>query len=170
MHGVSASTILQKMSGQAVTVSESPVGSQLQVLTQPATPPSKSYVPRVKIIQQYQDKARKRTPQDFVNYFNARYKAIERMLHSRSDLQNLTSIGRLNNKRDRETVSLIGMVADKQTTKNENIILTLEDPSGQIKVMVGKNKPETHEAAKDVVPDEVIGVVGSTGNLSLIHI
>ncbi|MEM4253902.1 MAG: DNA-directed DNA polymerase II small subunit [Candidatus Woesearchaeota archaeon] len=123
-----------------------------------------SFVPRVKIVYQYKNQPKKISPQDFVNYFNARYKAIERLLHNRQELQNLTSIGRLTNKKDRETISLIGMVADKQTTKNENIILILEDPSGQIKVMVPKNKQEVYEAAKDVVPDEVIGIVGTTGN------
>ncbi len=122
-----------------------------------------SCVSRVKIVFQYQDKPRKVSPQDFVNYFNARYRAIEKLLHHRQELQNMTSIGRLNNKKDRETVSIIGIVADKQTTKNENIALVLEDPSGQIKVMIGKNKQEVYEAARDIVPDEVIGVVGTTG-------
>jgi DNA polymerase II small subunit len=164
LQGVPGSIILQKVLGQEVTVSTGTTGSQLQAITQPATTIPGSFVSRVKIVQQYQEKMKKRTPQDFVNYFNARYKAIEKMLHSRSELQNITSIGRLNNKKDRETVSMIGIVADKQTTKNENIMLILEDPSGQIKVMIGKNKPEVYEAARDIVPDEVIGIVGSTGN------
>ncbi len=120
--------------------------------------------PKVKVVFQYHDKPKKITPQDFVNYFNARYRAIEKMLHHRQELQNLTSIGRLNNKRDRETVSIIGMVSDKQTTKNDKIVLTIEDPSGRIKVMISKSKPEVHEAAKDIVPDEVIGITGTTGN------
>jgi DNA polymerase II small subunit len=160
VQGVPASLILQKMSGQEVTVSTSSTGSQLQALAQPATLSPGSYLSRVKILSQYQDKPKKRTPQDFVNYFNARYKAIERMLHSRSELQNMTSIGRLTNKKDRETVSIIGLVADKQTTKNENIILVLEDLSGRIKVIVKKDKQEVYEAARDIVPDEVIGVTG----------
>ncbi len=139
--------------------------------TMPAIPgqvqqlvPEQSFISRVKIVQQYHDKPKKRTPQDFVNYFNARYKALERILQTRQELQNLTSIARLTNKNDRETISLIGMIADKQTTKNENIMLTLEDPSGRIKVMVGKAKQEAYEMAKDLVLDEVIGITGATGN------
>ncbi len=162
LQGVPASHILLQAAGQNVAMSATSTGGQLQALAQPTA--TNSFVSRVKIVQQYQEKTKKRTPQDFVNYFNARYKAIEKMLHNRSELQNITSIGRLNNKKDRETVSMIGIVADKQTTKNENIMLILEDPSGQIKVMAGKNKQEVYEAARDVVPDEVIGVVGSTGN------
>ncbi|MEM2915853.1 MAG: DNA-directed DNA polymerase II small subunit [Candidatus Woesearchaeota archaeon] len=123
-----------------------------------------SYVSRVKIVFQYQDKPKKISPQDFVNYFNARYKTIEKLLHHRQELQNIMSIGRLYNKKDRETVSVIGMVTDKQTTKNENKVLVVEDPSGQIKVMINKNKQEVYEAASDIVLDEVIGIVGTVGN------
>jgi len=132
---------------------------QVQVLA----PPANSFVSRVKVLFHYQDKPKKRTPQDFVNYFNARYKALAALLQSRQELQNLTSIARLAGKKDRETVSLVGMVLDKQTTKNENIMLTLEDPSGSIRVMIGKNKQDVFELARDVVLDEVIGITGSTG-------
>jgi DNA polymerase II small subunit len=132
---------------------------QLQTLAPPT-----SYLSRVKVVFRYQDKPKTRTPQDFVNYFNARYKALAGLLQQRQELQNLTSIARLTNKRDRETVSVIGMVADKQVTKNENIMLTLEDTSGQIRVMVSKSKPDVWEFANDVVLDEVIGVVGSSGS------
>ena len=157
--GASASVLLQLAGPAEVAITTS--GGQLQALAQPA---QDSFVSRVKVLFQYQDKPKKRTPQDFVNYFNARYRALERLLQQRQELQNLTSIGRLTNKRDRETVSLIGMVLDKQTTKNENIMLMLEDPSGQIKVMVSKSKADIYEAARDVVLDEVIGITGSTGN------
>jgi DNA polymerase II small subunit len=164
IQGVPASQILQNSSGQEVAMTVSSSGAQLQAIAQPPTASPDSYVSKVKVVFQYQDKPRKISPQDFVSYFNARYKAIERLLHHRSELQNLTSIGRLNNKKDRETVSFIGIVADKQTTKNDNIALVLEDPSGRIKVIVSKSKQETYEMAKDLVPDEVIGLTGSTGN------
>ena len=153
--GTPASVLLQQALPQEVTVT----GGQLQALTRPD-----SYVSRVKVVWNYQDKPKKRTPQDFVNYFNARYKALEGILQGRQELQNLTSIARLIHKRDRETVSVIGMVVDTQTTKNENIMMVLEDKSGQIKVMITKNKLEVYEAAKDLVDDEVIGIIGTTGN------
>jgi DNA polymerase II small subunit len=143
----------------ALSQQEIPTDSgQVQVLA-----PANSFVSRVKVLFHYQDKPKKRTPQDFVNYFNARYKALAALLQSRQELQNLTSIARLATKKDRETVSLIGMVLDKQTTKNENIVLTLEDPSGKIRVMIGKNKQEVYDLARDTVHDEVIGITGSTG-------
>ena len=56
------------------------------------------------------------------------------------------------------------MVKDKKYTKNGNCILTVEDRTGYINVLVNKNKPNLFEIAKDVVLDEVIGIVGVNGN------
>lgn len=116
---------------------------------------------RIKIISSYQDEAKKKDIQDFVSYFNARYGAIEKMLRQRADLQNIMSIGRVLAKREKETVSVIGMVNNKQFTRNHNIVLVLEDSTGTIKVHVNKNKPQLYEQAKDIVLDEIIGVVGA---------
>ncbi len=118
---------------------------------------------QVKIIWEYDDKPKKRTVQDFVDYFNARYRAIEKLLQSRQELQNLTSIGRLRSKRDREMVSIIGIVSDKRVTKNENILLVLEDTTGSISVLVSKSKQALYASACDVVFDEVVGINGVLG-------
>ncbi len=117
----------------------------------------------VRIVWEYDDRPKKRCVQDFVDYFNARYRALERLLHSRQELQNLTSIGRLRGKRDREAVSIIGIVADKRLTKNEHIMLTLEDTTGVIQVLISKSKQDLYSSAKDIVFDEVIGVHGMLG-------
>jgi len=111
----------------------------------------------------YKDLPKKKDVQDFVSYFTARYNAIEKMLRPRQELRNLTSIGRLHAKKDKETVSIIGMVSDKQHTKNGNIMLTIEDPTGSIKALVSKSKPDLLAAAKDIVLDEIIGLVGMSG-------
>jgi DNA polymerase II small subunit len=118
----------------------------------------------VRIVWEYVDKPKKRTVQDFVDYFNARYRALERILQSRQELQNLTSIGRLRGKKDRETVSIIGLVSDKRTTKNEHLMLTLEDTTGTINVLVSKSKHELQAVAADIVFDEAIAVRGQLGD------
>ncbi len=117
----------------------------------------------VKITWDYDDKPKKRTVQDFVDYFNARYRALEKLLHSRQELQNLTSIGRLRGKKDREAVSIIGIVSDKRVTKNEHLMLTLEDTTGAIAVLISKSKQDLSATGADVVLDEVIGVNGTLG-------
>ena len=118
----------------------------------------------LKIVWEYDDKPKKRSVQDFVDYFNARYRSLERFLQPRQELQNLTSIGRLRAKKDRETVSIIGLVADKRKTKNEHTLLNLEDTTGTINVLISKNKHELHVVAGDIVFDEVIGVRGTMGD------
>src|SRR3989344_3735006 len=43
----------------------------------------------VQITFEYEDKKKKRTLQDFVGLFNARFKALEKILQSRQELQNI---------------------------------------------------------------------------------
>lgn len=117
----------------------------------------------VRVLEEYEDYKKKREVQDFVGFFNARYKKIEKMLRNRPELSALTSIQRIQRKRERETVALIGLVYKKSETKN-GIMLTVEDPTGMIKVYISQNRQQLYSSAKDVVVDEVIGIVGMCGN------
>jgi len=117
----------------------------------------------VKIIFSYDALPKKREANDFIQYFNNRFQAIEKFLKQRQELQNTTSINRIIGKKDREQVAIIGMVGDKHYTKNGNYILTVEDKTGHIKILVNKNKPDLFRVVRDVVLDEVIGVVGVNG-------
>ncbi len=118
----------------------------------------------VEIITSFIDEPTKRNVQDFVSYFNKRFHSIKSLLEQRQELQNITSIGRLVNKKDKGNMSIIGLVTEKSFTKNDNIALTLEDPSGSIKVIVSKNKPDVFNVAKTLTNDEVIGIVGANGD------
>ncbi|MBI2575179.1 DNA-directed DNA polymerase II small subunit [Candidatus Woesearchaeota archaeon] len=105
---------------------------------------------------------KKRECQDFVAYFNSRFRQIERMLANRPDMQGLTTISRLKFVNDRESVAVIGMVADKQVTKNGNLMLTVEDQTGAVRVLASKSNHNAFIAAKECVLDEVIGVTGTS--------
>ncbi len=119
----------------------------------------------VKIVWDYDDKPGKRTMQDFVGYFNSRYNRISKILKTRQELQNATSISRINSSKDRQPAVVIGIVAEKEVTKNENIMLTLEDPTGRIKVLINKSKEDLFTAGQDIVHDEILGIAGtSSGN------
>jgi DNA polymerase II small subunit len=117
----------------------------------------------LKILYCYQEQAKKWQMSDFVSLFNRRYQAIEAMLKTRQELQNLTSISKITHKREKENVSLIGMVVDKQKTKNNNFMITVEDMTGSIKLLITKNNQELYDSAKNIVLDEVIGVSGMNG-------
>ncbi|MBI2660150.1 DNA-directed DNA polymerase II small subunit [Candidatus Woesearchaeota archaeon] len=122
--------------------------------------PKISAATNIKVTYSYKEDPKKREPQDFVDHFNNRYKAIEKILKQRQELNDTISISKIQNKREKGDVSIIGMVNSKQVTKNGNLMLLLEDPTGQKKVIVNKNKPALFKEAKDIVLDEVIGVVG----------
>ena len=119
---------------------------------------------RVKIISSYNTPPKKREANDFVAYFNSRYRSLEKLLKRRHGLQNATSISRIFGKKNREEVSVIGMVMDKQYTKNGNCILVVEDRTGYTKALINKNRPDLFKAAKDIVLDEVVGISGVSGN------
>ncbi|HZX12514.1 MAG TPA: DNA-directed DNA polymerase II small subunit [Candidatus Nanoarchaeia archaeon] len=122
---------------------------------------------RVTILKSYTKEPTTPSVQDFVNYFKSRYEALKKILLGRPELQNSISISRASKKPEREHVSIIGMITEKNTTKNGNIMLTVEDPTGTIKVLITKTKQDLIEQAQDLVLDEVIGIVGTTGNAIL---
>ena len=117
----------------------------------------------VKVLTSYTKEPKKRNVEDFTQHFFSRYNLIEKILKNRQDLKNVASINRIQAKKDRESIAVIGLVNDKHTTKNNNIILVLEDKTGYIKVLVNKNKQELYDLAKEIVLDEVIGVTGVNG-------
>ncbi len=118
---------------------------------------------RLEIVRSYKEEARKRTAEDFTAHFNARYGKLKEILQKKQELQDAMSIKRVASKSEREKVCIIGMIYEKSLTKNKNIMFTLEDPTGQINVVVSKNKPDVFKMAEDCVRDEVIGLAGVSG-------
>lgn len=114
----------------------------------------------VKVLFSYSSKEKKRTVEDFVMYFRARYKKVEQILSQRPELTSLLSISRIKSKKEKDTVAFIGLVSSKQYTKNNNIIMEVEDLTGTIKVIVTQKNPELYEECLDIVDDEVIGFTG----------
>src|SRR3989338_9391887 len=114
----------------------------------------------VKILFSYEEIPKKRDIRDFIDYFNNRHRQIASLLRNRIELGKISSINKILNKKEKETVSIIAMVADKQYTKNNNLIITLEDPTGQIKAIINKTKKNIYTSAKELVMDEVVGGVG----------
>ncbi len=133
------------------------------ITTQTMQTPTIEETPPCEVIFSYTGEDKKRTVQDFVSYFNNRYRALKGILQSRQDLQDATSISRVLTKPERERVAIIGLVTSKKETMNKNIMLEIEDPTGTIKVLVSKNKPDLIRLGKEIWLDEVIGITGKTG-------
>lgn len=97
---------------------------------------------------------------DFVNHFRNRYNFIKDLLKNRTELNNLISLNKIGTNRN---FSLIVMVSKKRITKNKNILLEIEDLTGRMSALVSFEKEELFEKAKEVVPDDVIGIKCSGG-------
>ena len=117
----------------------------------------------VRIVSSYTTLPNKREVSDFVNYYSVRFKAIQGILSGRPELNGLKQIGRLR-EGDSEKASIIGMIRNKQQTKNGHIVLEMEDLSGSVDVVVNKSRREVMSVAQDLVFDEVVGVSGSFRN------
>lgn len=117
----------------------------------------------IRVVYSYNKPPKKRSVSDFVNLFNIRFKFLEKIIRVRSEMEGLISIGKLKLKSERDKVSIIGMVNEKKITKNKNILLKLEDLTGEITVLIHKNNKDFYDIGKDLVLDEVIGIAGSLG-------
>jgi DNA polymerase II small subunit len=97
---------------------------------------------------------------DFVIHFRNRYLFFRDILKERKELTNLISIDKIGNNRE---FSIIAMVSNKRITKNKNIFLEVEDLTGKTTALINKDKEELFEKAKEIVPDDIIGLRCSGG-------
>lgn len=98
------------------------------------------------------------TTQDFVTYFQDRFKQISKMLRARRELRNAGTVERI--KAGAQEVQLIGMVVELATTKNGHKRIQVEDETGAITCLVKSDERQLMAFADTLVPDEVIGIVG----------
>ncbi len=118
----------------------------------------------VEIIISYKNEPRKYEVKDFTSLFLSRYRFLEGLLRNRQELQNIMPISRLLAKKEKENVALIGLIDEISETKNGNLALSVEDPTGKMKVIISKNKRELYLKGKDLVHDGVAGITGVLGD------
>ncbi len=116
----------------------------------------------VKIVSQIPSFGKKIEVKDFFRYFRQRFIDIRKILQEHSELDNLVSVNKIS--RSNQRISIIGIVYSKKITKNNNILLEVEDLTGKIKVLVTQNKKEVYQKAEDITLDSIIGFKGSGNN------
>ena len=104
---------------------------------------------------------------DFVTHYKKRFNDLKEILQEHSGLTNLVSINKISS--NRQGISVIGIVTDKRTTKNKNVLLEIEDFSGKMKVLINANKKELLEQSSEIVLDSVLGFKGS-GNKEILFV
>jgi len=110
----------------------------------------------VKIIKNYGKGSKKWSVKDFMLYFKKRYGFLKNVLQGRPELENMISLNRVKNKESKSKVSCIGLIYDKRVTKNGNTIVTFEDPTGFVNMVLKPNL----KGVEDLCLDEVVGITG----------
>jgi len=106
----------------------------------------------INIIKEFKP-SKKFTVQDFVKNLNEKYTTLQGILVKRVDFSDLVSINKIGS----GNVSIIGVVKDK-TEKEDNFIVNLEDPTGEIQTLIPKSIGEK------LALDDVVAVSGRVNN------
>ena len=109
------------------------------------------------------------TIEEYLQYFQDRFKRIERLLRQRIDVKAATSISEAIKSPAKTKLKIICMVAEKRESKR-NMILTVEDLQATATVLVTNNaREELYRKAQQLLPDQVvcIAVVKTRSNLFL---
>ncbi|MCC7573779.1 MAG: DNA-directed DNA polymerase II small subunit [Candidatus Methanofastidiosum sp.] len=101
--------------------------------------------------------------EDFVKLFNDRYSKMKKMFRERPSTRDFMPIGEALRAKKGEETSVVGMITEKNESKKGNLILTVEDDTGRIKVFFSGSK-ELDEKVKYIMLDEIIWIKGTLGD------
>lgn len=90
---------------------------------------------------------------DFVRHFRARYEALREILVEKN-FDNLSSIRRIGV--NSGVYTIIAAVVSKRITKNKNLLLEVEDLTGNSIVLVNKENRVLFEEAKNLMLDDIV--------------
>jgi DNA polymerase II small subunit len=96
------------------------------------------------------------TIEEYLQYFQDRFKRIERLLRQRIDVKAATPILEALKSPAKTKLKIICMVTEKRESK-QNMILTVEDPEAHATILVTHNAPEAlHKKAQMLLLDQVV--------------
>ena len=108
---------------------------------------------------------------NLIEYFQNRYKKLSGILSQRPELRTFQKINEIT---DNQTdLNLIVMITDIRSTKNGHYLIEVEDDTGSLPILVSKDNDELIAYAKNLMKDEVIGVIaekrpGSENSLAIV--
>jgi DNA polymerase II small subunit len=97
------------------------------------------------------------TVENFIELFRDRFKRLKSILTNRVNLRDVIDINNIGKYQDRE-VKVVGMIREMRRSKNNNLIIEIEDPTGTAIVI---DTSESNQRDAGLTNDEVIGVVGT---------
>ena len=94
---------------------------------------------------------------NLIDYFQNRYKKLSGILEKRPELRTWQKINEITE--DQTDLNLIVMITDIRSTKNGHYLIEVEDDTGSLPILVSKDNDELLRAARNLMKDEVIGVI-----------
>ncbi len=96
------------------------------------------------------------TVEDYIQYFQDRFKRLEHLLRQRIDVKAATPISEAAKAQPKTKLKIIGMITEKREAKQQ-IMLTVEDLHSSATVLVSHKSPEElHKKARLLLPDQVV--------------
>jgi DNA polymerase II small subunit len=112
--------------------------------------------PEVRILKEMKTES-EGTIEDFLETFRDRYEKLAKIFKERASMRNFQTIDSI---KKGENVKIVGIVRKKLHARTKNVILTVEDLTGVIKVFI------SHKSSINpnlIFEDEIIGVEGKCG-------
>lgn len=94
---------------------------------------------------------------NLIEYFQNRYKKLSGILSQRPELRTFQKINEITE--NQTDLNLIVMITDIRSTKNGHYLIEVEDDTGSLPILVSKDNDELINYAKNLMKDEVIGVI-----------
>ena len=94
---------------------------------------------------------------NLIEYFQNRYKKLSGILGKRPELRTWQKINEITE--NQTDLNLIVMITDIRSTKNGHYLIEVEDDTGSMPILVSKDNDELIRAARNLMKDEVIGVI-----------
>jgi DNA polymerase II small subunit len=120
-------------------------------------PYAKDVEPQIKIIEDPTNKLSSNgTIEDYIQYFQDRFKRLEKLLRQRIDVKSATPILEALKSQPRTKLKIICMISEKREAK-QHTILTVEDLQGTATVLITRNAPEElRKKAQTLLMDQVV--------------
>jgi DNA polymerase II small subunit len=109
------------------------------------------------------------TIEEYLQYFQDRFKRLEHLLRQRIDVRAATPIAEAVKASAKTKLKIIGMVVEKREAKKQ-MILTIEDLQANATILISQNAPEElHRKARNLICDQVVcvAVIKTRSNLFL---
>ncbi len=111
------------------------------------------------------------TMDEFLQYFQDRFKRLEKILRQRMDVKAATPISEALNSQPKTKLKIIGMITEKRDVKQQ-LLVTIEDLNASATILVPtKASEEVQKKAQQLMQDQVIcaAVIKTRGTIFLVE-